>query len=174
MYLHSYVYAYLRSSDLTPYYIGKGKGQRAWYGKHSVSIPNDVSKIVIIESGLTDLGACAIERRLIRWYGRKDLGTGILHNCTDGGDGACGVRLSDDRKQRIREFHLGKPKPWASRPGKTNTFFGKTHSDATKMMQSTIKQGENNPMFGRQQLRLSCLHCKKETSINAFFAYHKH
>lgn len=102
-----YIYAYIRSKDSktakagTPYYIGKGCGDRAYSNEHSMCIPKNRSLIIIMESNLSELGALALERRYINWYGRVDIGTGILHNLTNGGEGVSGYNHTDVTKRKI-------------------------------------------------------------------------
>lgn len=81
-----YVYAYLRE-DGSPYYIGKGAGKRAYQSYNHTCFPKDRSRIKILKRNLTNIQAHNIERYLIWFYGRIDIGTGILRNLTDGGYG---------------------------------------------------------------------------------------
>lgn len=111
-----YVYAYIRKSDNTPYYIGKGKGSRAYNNHGNIPVPKDKSYIIFIETGLSEIGAWSIERRLIRWYGKKIDNTGILLNIRDGGPSWGGdIKLSEgerkimiERKKQKRWWNNGK------------------------------------------------------------------
>jgi hypothetical protein len=125
-----YVYAYLRENG-TPYYIGKGsKGRVFDRNTHTIKPPTDKNRIVFLETKLTNIGALALERRMIRWYGRIDIGTGILRNRTDGGDGSPGRQASEEEK--LKRYK-----------GENNPMYGKQQPDITIM--NAGRTGINNP-----------------------------
>lgn len=133
-----YIYAYLRE-DGSPYYIGKGKGPRAWI-QHSkkgkgVHTPRNLSRIHICESNLTELGAFALERRYIRWWGRKDLGTGVLQNMSDGGQGTSNTRriVTEETRRKIGMANKGIPQSAETRQKRSQSLVGRKPSDESNI-----------------------------------------
>lgn len=101
-----YVYYFLREEDDsigkagTPYYVGKGKGNRITRPRKQ-GVPTNPSYRVKIAENLTELQAHCIEKIHIALWGRYDLGQGILLNFTDGGDGVSGRRNSMETRLKM-------------------------------------------------------------------------
>lgn len=139
-----YTYAYLRE-DRTPYYIGKGTGKRIYDNKgRPCGKPKDKSRIIFLKQNLTEKDAFKHEIYMIDVFGRKDLGTGILHNRTDGGEGVSGLVVSEETKRKISEANKGKIKPPRSKEHKrkiSELKKGKSLSEETRRKISETKKG---------------------------------
>ena len=141
-----YTYAYLRK-DRTPYYIGKGTGKRAYQKHIFFNIPLK-ERIIFLKQNLTEEEAFKHEIYMISILGRKDLGTGILINRTNGGDGSSGFTHSEESKRKMSEDRKGKfsgknnPMYGVSLKGENHHFYGKSHSEETKRKMSEKRKGK--------------------------------
>ena len=166
-----YTYAYLRE-DGTPYYIGKGSGNRAYLQlNHMVKTP-ERERVLILKQNLTEEEANQHEVYMINLLGRKDIGTGTLRNETDGGEGVSGYTHSEETKRLLAEQQLGKPKPrWAvekqqaTRKRNNKQIGGWTLSQDWKDNMSKI-------MSGKKDKRVTCPHCNKEGGVSGMKRYH--
>ena len=168
---HFYTYAWLRV-DRTPYYIGKGCGNRAYDSSRQFCPPPD--RIIILKQNLVEAEAFKHEVYMIAVFGRKDLGTGILRNLTNGGDGSSGVVRSEKTRSAIRETLTGvrhtetrkrniskskigtrvfinsitgEQKHFKTDPGAP---WVQGESEETRLKKSTTKIGSSNPNFGKK------------------------
>jgi len=145
-----YVYAYMNLNNL-PFYIGKGKEDRAAYhileaskpnkkhsNKHKLNTIRDIlaknGEVVIkyIDTNLTEKLAFELECFLIELLGRRDNKTGILTNLTDGGEGLTGLERNLS----------GEKNPNYGKRGEKAIWWGKVHSEETKRKQSESQKGK--------------------------------
>jgi hypothetical protein len=113
-----YIYAYYQEGFAEPFYVGKGKGNRAYNHIQPCNI-NQRNKfhsklksllkagytpeIVILSDGLSESEANIEEIRYINYFGRKDLGKGPLLNMTDGGEGSSGYKPTEESILKFKE-----------------------------------------------------------------------
>jgi len=135
-------YMYMRR-DVTPYYVGKGTESRPFDTCHVTPRPKERSRI-FVQFWSSEKEAFDMEKFYIRLFGRKDNGTGILRNLTDGGDGSTGYRHTDAARLSMSITRTGKKMP----P------FSQEHREHMRVS-GRRKTGNKNPMFGKKRPDLS-------------------
>ena len=155
-----YTYAHYKP-DNTVFYIGKGKGVRAWNTKDRNQYwKNIVAKygnptVQILSDWNTEKEAFQHEILLISCF--KDMGY-KLANITNGGDGATGLKHTDKVKKIISDVHKGKKLSDFHIEKLKITQTGRKHTEKTIEHLRKINIGEKNPMYG-----IGCMAGKKHT-----------
>jgi hypothetical protein len=157
------VYKHVRLDKNEPFYIGIGNLQRAYtkrsrnkYWKHIVkSVPYKV-EILFEELSLEE--ACLKEIELIKFYGRKDLGTGILVNMTDGGDlppSHMGKVRSDEFRKKCSESKKGKKLSEEHKKNLSISHKGFKPSEETLKKLSDARKGKKLSTEHKEKIRQS-------------------
>ena len=136
-----YVYAHQRKSDGECFYIGKGKGKRA-YSKQGRSnywhriVNKHGYKVVILVNGISEEKAFALEKSFIEQIGRKN-----LCNATNGGEGISGYVYSEESKQKMSNKSFKHTEEYKTKMSKIMT--GKKLDENAKQKISNSKKGNN-------------------------------
>lgn len=169
----AYVYRHIRLDKNEPFYIGIGSDSR-YKRANERTRRNQMWKRIVaktnydIEILFDDISwghAKEKEIEFISLYGRKDNGTGILSNMSDGGDGELNKVftpeyrrklseanknriISESQKEKLRKYRLGKPSWNKGITGNKSHLYGRKQTELTKQRNSLSKSGDKNPMYG--------------------------
>lgn len=143
-----YVYRYIRLDTNTPFYVGKGRGQRAYDNKTSRNkhfksiVTKHGARVELVVQNVTEENALSFESRLIKLY--KSYGY-CESNYTIGGDGNKSLdEFCKHRSERMRGKLVG-PK---------NPMYGKTTSAKQKETARKIRQELNRNRTQEETLRI--------------------
>lgn len=160
-----YVYVHRRADTGTVFYVGKGKGRRAWVTQHR----NPWWRAVVAKAGAYEIDkvvehvdeelAHLAEIELIA----KLRSSGVrLCNLTDGGEGMTGYVRSAESIEQGASQRRGKPNPAASaylrgrpksaehRAAISRAREGARVSDEARARMSNARRGRPSPMLGKQ------------------------
>lgn len=107
-----YVYAHYKKGTDEIFYVGKGKGNRAYdYHRRSDFWKKIKNKhgfdVKLIKIELSEYDALLLESKLIKKYGKIKDG-GLLCNLTDGFDGLSGFKHNEKTKLIMRDKAIGR------------------------------------------------------------------
>lgn len=181
------IYRHIRLDNNETFYIGIGKDIKRPYSKYGRSIfwRNIVSKteyeVQVLKNDLIWEEACELEKLLISYYGRKDLGTGTLVNMSIGGNGpelltdlqknklskvSKGRKFSEEHKNKISKALKGIKRSQETKDKVSIGKKGKTYSKEINMKKS-LPMGLN-PNAKKVEYEGYSYSCKKELWMKVF------
>lgn len=157
-----YVYEHIRLDNNTPFYVGKGRGKRAYSTKrnthHDKIAEKYGMKVHIIADHLSEKDAFDLESfTIIDYVINKDYGIDIdgyrkpgnpkhLTNLTFGGDGVSGNEHSEEWKEQHSKRMSGENNPMFN--VNVWSLLSEERAKMAKEKLSKCSSGKNNPMFG--------------------------
>ena len=150
--MNYYIYSHIQEDTGEVFYIGKGKGNRAYSDKDRSNLWKNVAKkhgwkVVLLCNDLTELEAFEVEKFYIKEYGRRDLGTGTLVNMTDGGEGRSNP--SEETRKKISDKSKGHAVSEEHRKKISEKLTGRVFSEETRKKMSDSQKG-NTKWEGRK------------------------
>ena len=160
---NSYIYQHLKPNGGVFYIgIGRSKKYKRAFSKYKRStfwkqvVEKHGYEVQILKSSLTWDEACELEKILISYYGRRDLGKGTLVNLTDGGDGLVNPSLAE----RKRRSDAGKVLT-----GELSATWGRKHTEEEKKRMRGKREsisGVNHPQYGKKRPEISKLFSERK------------
>lgn len=165
-----YTYLWLREKDGTfpagtPYYAGKGSGNRAFVQKSHRFPPPENQNCILVQEFPDENSAFAAELFLIFFYGREDTGTGCLLNLTAGGENPPNQKGKPRSAKALENMRAAQTKRFKN---------GAWSADAIRKM-SAAKKGKPGVNSGRKwkhSMPRSAKHCRQisERQIGRVFS----
>lgn len=170
-----YVYLHCKATNGEPYYVGKGKGRRAWkMSGRSERWQRTHSKygtiVEVIFENLSEEEAFDLEKNSIielKYCGYS------LANLTDGGEGASGRAVTDRQRELLRLVHLGKPKKPEAIEKTRQAHLNKEVSAETRVKMAEVQRGKTHSEATKALM--SKYHYEQPTNLdeNIYTFYHK-
>lgn len=154
-----YVYLHKRLTDGSIFYVGKGRGRRAWSSSgrnrwwKNVSAKRGFS-VEIAKDGMPEPCALAYERCVIASIGREN-----LTNLVDGGGGITGWKHSEEAKAKIGRHFKGREITPKMRKALSDYNRNKVLSEEHKAKLSAAKKGKTTgPKSAETRAKISAAH----------------